>query len=157
MEGFHDAFDHPHELIVRGGRDRVLCHKVANGRHGVAETERKRRRGAPCGVFQREGEAAWVLPGWLGSKGDAGLVLKPAVAVADGGERLDGEMGQRQLSSHRDDEVQVTEMHVCARDPADCVVSHPRPDLERAKAPTWRANCQCFKQTPASKFMIVAR
>ena len=53
------------------------------------------------------------LPGWLGSKGDAGLALKPPVAGADGGERLDGEMGQRQLSSHHDDEVQVTE-RTCA-------------------------------------------
>ena len=136
VEGFYDAFDHPYELIVHGGWDRALCHKVANGRRGVAETERKRRQGALCGVFRREGEAARVLPGWLGSEGDAGLALKPPVAGADGGERLDGETGQRQLSSHRDDEVQVTETHVCARDPADCVVSHLKPDLERAKAPT---------------------
>ena len=77
-----------------------------------------------------------VLPRRLGFEGDAGLALKPPVAGADGGGRLDGEMGQHQLSSHRDDEVQVTEMHVCARDPADCMVSHPRPDLECAKAPT---------------------
>ena len=105
MEGFHDAFDHPHELVVHGGRDRVLRHKVANSRRGVAETEWKRRLGSPCGVFWREGEAAWVLPGWLGSKGDAGLALKPPVVEADGGERLDGGVGQRQLSSHRHDEV----------------------------------------------------
>ena len=51
---------------------------------------------------------AQVLPGRLGSRGDAGLALKPPVVEADGGERLDGGMGQRQLSSHRDDEVQVT-------------------------------------------------
>ena len=150
VEGFYDAFDHPHELVVRGGLDRVLCHKVVNGRRGVAETERKRHRGAPCGVFRREGEAARVLPGRLGSEGDTGLALKPPVAEADGGERLDGEMGQCQLSSNRDDEVQVTEIHMCARDPADCVVSHPRSDLERAKAPTWRANYRCFEQTPAN-------
>ena len=100
---------------------------------------------------------ALVLPGWLGSKGDAGLALKPPVVEADGGERLDGGVGQCQLSSHRDDEVQVTKTHVCAWDPADCVVSHPWPDLERAKAPTWHANCRCFEQTPASKFIIVAR
>ena len=43
-------------------------------------------------------------------------------------------MGQCQLSTQCDDEIQVTETHVCARDLADCVVSHPRPDLERAKA-----------------------
>ena len=105
MEGFHNAFDHPHELIVRGGRDRALCHKVANGRRGVAETERKHRRGTPCEVFWREGEAARVLPGWLRSKGDTGLGLKPPIVEVDGGERLDGDVGQRQLSSHRDDEV----------------------------------------------------
>ena len=105
MEGFRDAFDHPHKLVVRGGRDRALCHKVANGRRGVVETKRKRRRGALCRVFWREGEAAWVLPGWLGSKGDAGPALKPPVVEADGGERLDGGVGQHQLSSHHDDEV----------------------------------------------------
>ena len=156
MVGFRDAFDHPHELVVHRRRDRAMCHKVAYGRRGVAEIERKRHQGALCGMLRREGEAARVLPGWLGSKGDAGRALKPPVARADGGERLDAEMGQRQLSSHRDDEVQVTETHVCTRDQADCVVSHPRPDLERAKAHTWRANCRCFEQTPASKFMIVA-
>ena len=105
MEGFYDAFDHPHELVVRMGWDRTLCHKVANGRRGVAETERKRRRGAPCEVFWREGEAARVLPGRPGSEGDIGLALKPPVVEADGGERLDGGVGQRQLSSHRGDEV----------------------------------------------------
>ena len=68
MEGFRDAFDHPHELVVRGGRDRALCHKVANGRRGVAETKRKCHRGAPCGVFRRVGEAAWVLPGGRGPR-----------------------------------------------------------------------------------------
>ena len=31
VEGFCDAFDHPHELVVHGGRDRALCHKVAVG------------------------------------------------------------------------------------------------------------------------------
>ena len=63
-------------------------------------------------------------------------MLKPPVVEADGGERLDGGVGQLQLSSNRDDEVQVIEMHMCTRDPADCVVSHPRIDLERTKAPT---------------------
>jgi len=114
MEGFCDAFDHSHELVVHGKWDHALGHKVAYGRRGVAETERKRHRGILCGVFWREGEATRGLPGWLASKGDAGLALKPQVDGADGGERLDGEMGQRQLSSHRDDEVQVTETHVCA-------------------------------------------
>ena len=109
---------------------------MAYGRRGVAETERKCRRGAPRGVFRREGEATWVLTGRLGSEGVTGLALQHPVAGADGRERLDGEMGQRQLSSQHDVEVQVTEMHVCARNLADCVVSHPRPDLERTKAPT---------------------
>ena len=154
MEGFRDAFDHPHELIVHGRRDRASCHKVANGCRVVVETEWKRCWGAPCGVFRREGEAAWVLPRWLRSEGDTGLALKPPIAEVDRGGRLDGDVGQRQLSSHRDDEVQVTEMHVCARDLANCVVSHPRPDLECAKAPTWHPNCWCFEQTPAS--IIVA-
>ena len=136
MEAFYYAFDHPHELVVHRGRDHALGHKVAYGRRGVAETEQKHRRGTLCGAFRREGEVAWGLPRRLGSKGDVGLALKPLVAGADGGERLDDETGQRQLSSHRDDEVQVTETHVCAWDPVDCVASHPRPDLERAKAPT---------------------
>ena len=127
------------------------------GRRGVAETERTHHRGAPCGVFRRAGEAVRVLPGRLGSEGDGRPALKPPAAEVDGGERLDGDVGQRQLSSHRDDEVQVAETHVCARDPADCVASHPRPDLERAKAPTWPANCRYFKQTLASEFIIVAR
>ena len=105
MEGLCDAFDHPHELVVRGGWDRALGHKVTYGRRSVAETERKRCRGASCGVFRREGEAAWVLPRWLGSKGGAGLALKPPIVEADGGERLDGGVGQRQLSSYHDDEV----------------------------------------------------
>ena len=56
MERLRDVFDDPHELIVRGGWDHALCHKVANGRRGVAKTERKHCRGAPCEVFQREGE-----------------------------------------------------------------------------------------------------
>ena len=156
MEGLCDAFNHPHKLVVREGRDRALCHQVASGRRGVAETEQKCRRGAPCGAFRREGEAAWVLPGRPGSKGDAGIALKPPIFEANGGESLDGGVGQRQLSSHRDDEVQVTEMHMSAQDPADCVVSHLRPDLECAKAPTWCTNCRCFEQTLASKFVIVA-
>ena len=135
MERFRDVFDHPYELVVRGRQDHALCHKVANGRRGVAETKQRRHRGAPCGVFRGEGEAARVLPRWPGSKGDVGLALKPPVVEADG-ERLDGGVGQCQLSSHRDDEVQVTETHVRVRDPADCVASHPKPDLEHAKAPT---------------------
>ena len=105
VEGFCDAFDHPHELIVRGGRDHALCHKVANGRRGIAKTEQKRCRGALCRVFWREGEVAWVLPGWLGSRGDVEPALKPPIVEANGGERLGGGVGQRQLSPYRDNEV----------------------------------------------------
>ena len=47
------------------------------------------------------------------SKGDTGLTLKPPVVEADEGERLDGGVGQRQLSSYHDDEVYVTKTHVC--------------------------------------------
>ena len=80
MEGFCDTSDHPHELIVRGKRDHALGHKVAYGRHGVAETERKCHRGALSGAFRREVDAARGLPGRLGSKGDTGLALKSLVA-----------------------------------------------------------------------------
>ena len=84
MEGFHDVFDHPYELVVHGRQNHVSCHKVANGRRSIAETERKRCRGAPYVVFRREGpsfrkprhvvgvgkgEVALVLPRLLGSKG----------------------------------------------------------------------------------------
>ena len=54
------------------------------------------------------------LSGQLGSKGDAGLALKPSVAEVDGREKLDGHVGQGQLSSQCDDEIQVTEMHASA-------------------------------------------
>ena len=54
MERFYDIFDHPHELIVRGGWRRALRHKVANGICGVAETGRERYRGAPDEVFWGE-------------------------------------------------------------------------------------------------------
>ena len=48
---------------------------------------------------------------------------------ADGGERLDGSMGQCHLSSHRDDEVQVPEAYVCPRYPANTMASDPWPDV----------------------------
>jgi hypothetical protein len=139
VERFRDVFDHPHEFVVRGRWDHALCHKVANSRHGVAETERKHRRGAPYEVFRREGfpsgeprhdvgvrkeEAVRVLPGQLGSQGDTELALKPPIVEVDGGERLDGGVSQCQLSSHRDDEFQVPKAHACVRDPADTVASH---------------------------------
>ena len=120
VERFHDVFDYPDELVVRGWQNHASCHKVANGRRSVAEAERKRCQGALYVVFWREGpssgkprrvvgvgkgEAALVLPGLLGSKGDTELALKPLVVEANGGERLDGGVSQCQLSSHRDDEV----------------------------------------------------
>ena len=120
MERLHDMFDYPHELVVRGRLNHASCHKVANGRRSIAETERKRCRGAPYVVFRREGpsfgkphhvvgvgkgEATLVLPRLLGSKGDTELAPKPLMVEADGGERLDGGVSQCQLSSHHDDEV----------------------------------------------------
>ena len=120
MERFCDMFDHSHELVVREWQDHASCHKVANDRRSIAETERKRCRGALYVVFRREGpssrkpchvvgvgkgEAALVLPRLLGSKRDTKLPLKPLVVEADGGESRDGGVSQCQLSSHRDDEV----------------------------------------------------
>ena len=120
VERFRDVFDHPHELVVHGRQNHASCHKVANDRRSVVEIERKRCRGAPYVVFRREGsssekpchvvgvgkgEAALVLLGLLGSKGDIELALKPLVVEADGGERLDGGVSPCQLSSHRDNEV----------------------------------------------------
>ena len=56
-------------------------------------------------VIVGKGEATLVLPGLLGSKGDAELVPKPLVVEADGGERSDGGVRPYQLSSHRDNEI----------------------------------------------------
>ena len=82
MEILHDMFDHPYELIVHGGWNHLLCHKVANGLCGVAETEREHYQGAPNEVFwgellspgklrhdigERDGEMAKVLLGQSGS------------------------------------------------------------------------------------------
>lgn len=90
VERFHDVFDHPHELIVRRGWGRALCHKVANGLCGVAQTEQEHCRDAPDEVFQgerlssgklchdvgeREGEAVHVLLGRLGSQEGTKLTL----------------------------------------------------------------------------------
>ena len=152
VEGFYDAFNHPHELIVHRCPNHASRHKVANGCRSVAKTEWKRYRGAPYVAFQREGsssrrpcyvigvgngEVMLVLPRLLGSQGDTELALKPLVVEADGGERLDGGVSQCQLSSHRDDEVLVPKAHMCARDPADDVTSHPWPDVNvgTCKAP----------------------
>jgi len=113
-------FDYPHELAVHGRLNHELCHKVANGRRGVAETKWKRYRGASYVAFRREesfsgrprhvvvagkGEATLVLPGLLESKGGVELAPKPLVVEVDGGERSDGSVSPYQLSSHCDDEI----------------------------------------------------
>ena len=93
---------------------------MASGRRGIAETERKRCQGALHVVLWREvplfgrschivvvgkGEVMLVLPGLLGSEGDAELVPKPLVVEDDGGERPDGGVRPYQLSPHRNDEI----------------------------------------------------
>ena len=120
MESLYIMFYCPHELAVRGWLNHVLCHEVASGRRGVAETERKRCRGAPHVALRGEvplsgrschiivvgkGDATLVLPGLQGSKGDAELVPTLIVVEHDGGERLDGGLRPYQLSFHRDDEI----------------------------------------------------
>ena len=54
MERLHDILGHPQKLIIRWGQRRALCHKVAIGLYGVAETEWERCWGAPDEVFRRE-------------------------------------------------------------------------------------------------------
>ena len=62
--------------------------------------------GGPCHVVGvGKGETALVFLGQLGSQGNTEPMPKPLIVEADGGERLDGDVSQRQLSSHRDDEV----------------------------------------------------
>ena len=61
-----------------------------------------------------EGEAMLVLPGLPWSKGGAELAPKPLMVKAVGGKRSGGGVRPYQLSSHRDDEIQVPETHVCA-------------------------------------------
>ena len=65
-------------------------------------------------IIVGKGKAMLVLPELLGSKGDAELAPTLLVVEDDGGERLDGGVRPYQLSSHRDDEIQVPKMHVCA-------------------------------------------
>ena len=50
-------------------------------------------------------------------------------AEADGVEGLNDDGRPHQLSLRRDDEVQVSGAHVCARDLADAVTSHPWPNV----------------------------
>ena len=51
MERLRDMFDHPHELVVCGGWDHVLRHKVANDLCGIAETEWEHCWGSPDEAF----------------------------------------------------------------------------------------------------------
>ena len=77
MERFRDVFDYPHELIVHGWQDHASCHKVANSRRNIAETERKRCRGAPYVVFRREGPSSRKPCHVIGvRKGEVALVLR---------------------------------------------------------------------------------
>ena len=46
MERLYDVFNYPHELIIHGGWDHALHHKVANGLCGVVETKQEHYRGA---------------------------------------------------------------------------------------------------------------
>ena len=54
MERHRDVFDYPHELIIRGGWDHALHHKVANSLCGIVETKREHCWGAPNEVFRGE-------------------------------------------------------------------------------------------------------
>ena len=72
-------------------------------------------------------------------------------------DRLDGGGNLRQLSLRRNDEVQVPKAHVHARDPADAVTSHPRPDVdvEMCKKPLPGAPTIGVFRPPTSKFLFV--
>ena len=71
-------------------------------------------------------------------------------------ERLDGSRNLRQLSLRCNDEVQVPEAHVHARDPADAVTSHPRPDVdvETHKKPLPGTPTVSVFGPPTSKFVF---
>ena len=64
-------------------------------------------------------------------------------------ERLDSGRSLRQLSHHRDDEVEAPEAHVRVRDLADAVTSHPRPDedVETRKNPYLTCQLSVFRIT----------
>ena len=70
-------------------------------------------------------------------------------------ERLDDGGNLCQLSLHRNDEVQVPEVHVPARDLADTVTSHPRPDVdvETRKKPLPGVPTVGVFEPPMSKFI----
>ena len=73
-----------------------------------------------------------------------------------GVERLDGDGNLRQLSLCCNNEVQVPEAHVRARDPADAMTSHPRPDVdvETRKKPMLGAPTVGVFGPPTSKFVF---
>ena len=76
--------------------------------------------------------------------------------VAGGVERLDGGGNLRQLSLRRNDEVQVPEAHVRARNLADAMTSHPRPDVdvETRKKPLLGTPTVGVFGPPTSKFVF---
>ena len=86
-------------------------------------------------------------------------LLKRLGDRVDGGrvERLDGCGNLRQLSLRRNNEVQVPEAHVRARDLADAVTSHLRPDVdvETRKKPLPGAPTVGIFGPPMSKFVFV--
>ena len=75
---------------------------------------------------------------------------------AGGVERLDGDRSLHQLSPCRDNEVQIPKAHVHARDPANVVTSHPRPDVdvETRKKPLLGAPTVGVFRPPMSKFVF---
>ena len=75
---------------------------------------------------------------------------------AGGVERLDSDGKLRQLFLRRNDEVHVPEAHVRARDLADTVTSHPRPDVDvmTRKKPQSGAPTVGVFRPPTSKFVF---
>jgi hypothetical protein len=94
MERFRDVVHHTHKLAVHGRWLHALHDEVTNGPCSVTQAKRKRCQGAlgqDCqgeqffarklchDIDKRKGEAAQILPGWLGSQEDAELTLQPLV------------------------------------------------------------------------------
>ena len=72
-------------------------------------------------------------------------------------ERLDGDGNMRQLSLHHNDEVHVPKAHVRARDPAEAMTSHLRPDVdvETRKKPLLGVPIVGVFGPPTSKFIFM--
>ena len=70
--------------------------------------------------------------------------------------RFDGDRSLRQLFLHRDDEIQVLEVHVRSQDPADTMISHLRPDvdIETRKKPLPGTPTVSVFGPPTSKFVF---